>query len=238
MPNWVRNRIIFKTEKDLKIFLETVQKKSADEVIEKSQFDFNWIVSEPIDENTCRQFYGEKYIANDKSHISKIENREWFQWYEWRLDFWGTKWNACEVTYEGNCIWFDTAWSEPTEVYKTLVENFPQFDVEIFFAEEQGGYYCGEVNNKKRIVYPSYSDAAYEAYNELWGEYYYKTEEDNKWHAEDDNGVFWAKNEYHFYNTVKGDLETAKKLYKEYGEEFISCLVEANCSNLIKTLRG
>lgn len=43
-------------------------------------------------------------------------------WYEWRIDNWGTKWNAMDVEGEGNARSFTTAWSPPLPVFSRLAE--------------------------------------------------------------------------------------------------------------------
>jgi hypothetical protein len=50
-------------------------------------------------------------------------------WYEWRCQHWGTKWNACdaEVTDNGDGslhVKFDTAWSFPFPIVEKLVGDF------------------------------------------------------------------------------------------------------------------
>jgi hypothetical protein len=64
-------------------------------------------------------------------------------WYDWRWDFWNTKWNAYSQKREGNVIFFDTAWSTPYPVFQKLSEIFPQVIIDVKFADEDFGHNCG-----------------------------------------------------------------------------------------------
>lgn len=53
---------------------------------------------------------GARYAENKRKHGAT-------SWYGWRLDRWGTKWNACETNIQKIGKWrivrFETAWSQP-----------------------------------------------------------------------------------------------------------------------------
>ena len=66
------------------------------------------------------------------------------QWYGWRLDNWGTKWEGYDGRF--NCddfssFLFDTAWSPPLPIIKKLAELTGQ----TFILEyiEEGNFFCG-----------------------------------------------------------------------------------------------
>ena len=63
-------------------------------------------------------------------------------WYEFANAEWGTKWDACEVTYDKQggslVIWFDTAWSPPMAIYEKL--ETIGFEVEATYCEAGVGY--------------------------------------------------------------------------------------------------
>ena len=69
-------------------------------------------------------------------------------WYGWRCKNWGTKWDAYEIEAV-NCgkkdihIEFQTAWSTPQEVIKTLSEQYPNLKITVDFADEDLGSNCG-----------------------------------------------------------------------------------------------
>lgn len=67
-------------------------------------------------------------------------------WYEWRLQNWGTKWNAYEpFCYGDDFMQFDTAWSYPEQVVRALAKAVPE-DWTWAYADEDLGYNCGWVS--------------------------------------------------------------------------------------------
>ena len=111
----------------------------------KKYLDFKKIIPEPKDADDCRKNYGEKYIDNnDPSRMSLTHSKgnEWFHWYDWHVDYWGTKWGACEVTYDDDLdiIYFQTAWSFPKPIVKKISEMLPGKNVvcEVEYEGEQG----------------------------------------------------------------------------------------------------
>ena len=69
-------------------------------------------------------------------------------WYEWCVNNWGTKWNACdtEVADTGNSLQFEftTAWAAPIPIFKELSKQFPDEDIDVEFRNEDGyeNIYC------------------------------------------------------------------------------------------------
>ena len=129
MPNWNNNTIICKP--DLCKYI----------LNEDEEVDFNILVPEPETKEECLREFGEKYIDNGDKHLDHSEGREWFNWYDWRCDFWGTKWGACDtsVDKEGNdyyFITFDTAWCPPYIWLNKLSSLGKPF---ILYEEEEGG---------------------------------------------------------------------------------------------------
>ena len=74
--------------------------------------------------------------------------------YMHRMDFarkeWGTKWNACDqsVNIDEGKASFDTAWSCPIPVLKTLSERFSDDEIKVIFADEDTGSNCGKFTLK------------------------------------------------------------------------------------------
>jgi len=88
-------------------------------------------------------------IAKDNKQIAiylkNIEETGYRSWYDWSIDNWGTKWNACDARDNGgDSIIFDTAWATPEPVIKTLSEKFPEYTFEVEYADEDIGCNCGE----------------------------------------------------------------------------------------------
>lgn len=122
MPNWTYNTItVAEGDCDLRQFLSENEGKK--------YFDFNLIIPEPKTKEECIEKYGEQYIDNENSHLMHNESDEWFNWYDWHCDFWGTKWNACnsyvEDNDDGKSANFDTAWDAPKPIFQKLSEMFP-----------------------------------------------------------------------------------------------------------------
>ncbi len=77
-------------------------------------------------------------------------------WYEWRIDNWGTKWNAygysdgvdmSEFVEDGNfCC--ETAWSAPHPILDKLSQMYPDVEFTHEWADEDIGNNCG-----RRILY-------------------------------------------------------------------------------------
>ncbi|MGL5977883.1 MAG: hypothetical protein ACRCZJ_02715 [Erysipelotrichaceae bacterium] len=68
-----------------------------------------------------------------------VRNREQYQgcgdWYEWSLKFWGTKWDACDAYRENDDIFFETAWSPPLALLKSLSKQYPEVKVITWYYE-------------------------------------------------------------------------------------------------------
>lgn len=70
-------------------------------------------------------------------------------WYEWSIQNWGTKWNACGyeagTDYGTNCkaLWFKTACDAPVPVIEELARRFPEVDLTHRWAGDVIGHNCG-----------------------------------------------------------------------------------------------
>lgn len=162
MPNHVKNVVRIKgikTEEERDYLLRKLTTKYIDKYDgnrEKYIMDFDLIIPEPRFKKDCPK----ECIVNKDSHVSEVEGREWFNWYEWHCKYWGTKWNA----YDGYTIIkphqlifvFSTAWSAPFSVYEQLTKL--GYDFEIRYADEDIGSNCGLItwNNSEHdlIHYP------------------------------------------------------------------------------------
>jgi Ferredoxin-like domain in Api92-like protein len=87
----------------------------------ESAFDFNTVIPEP-------------------------ENNP--DWFTWRFERWGTKWNArpssgdtivAEKIPIGAEMWFDTAWGPPLPVVLELSKKFPELEFQLYFVIEDNG---------------------------------------------------------------------------------------------------
>ena len=97
---------------------------------EESVFDFEKII--PMPENIYRGFLGSK----EESLYGKDN------WYDWSIENWGTKWNACEVSLDGYEYYFETAWSPCSPVIAALAKRFPEAVMRYTYSES-GCCFCG-----------------------------------------------------------------------------------------------
>ena len=145
MPNHVRTIVkINKLKKDdIDIILNLIATKLEDpdypdEVKDDYVIDFNKIIPEPTTIEECPEECRVK--SAKEAHISEDEARPWFNWYEWRCTYWGTKWGA----YDGYTIIgksfiqfvFSTAWSLAYPVIQKLA--LMGYNIEVKYADEDG----------------------------------------------------------------------------------------------------
>lgn len=147
MPNHIKNVVKIKGIPKDKIdyILNKVAVKYNSEMTGKDEWimDFDLIIPEPRYKSDCPK----EYQVNSKSHVEEDKDRPWFDWYEWHIANWGTKWNA----YDGYTIIgktqltfvFNTAWNAPFRVYAKLCEL--GYDLDIRYADEDIGVNCGQV---------------------------------------------------------------------------------------------
>lgn len=73
-------------------------------------------------------------IAKNEANIKKFGHANW---YDWRLENWGTKWDASEIDFieendESATIRFNTAWCPPTQLLAWYAEQNP----DVIFCNE------------------------------------------------------------------------------------------------------
>lgn len=84
-----------------------------------------------------------------KKWYENQKNYKYFDWYEWSIDNWGCKWDACESSIDmaenDNHIHinFRTAWSTPFEFFKRLSAAYPEAQIYVEYADEMLGSNCG-----------------------------------------------------------------------------------------------
>lgn len=145
MPNWVHNSVHVQGKKER---VEEFRKKHFS--TEKNQgkkgneeFDFETIIPMP---DTV--FKGNLGTKEREEHGSN-------NWYDWSIDNWGTKWNACHTDLYSDKIEisgpmasfgfnFDTAWALPMPIYEKLRDMYPDLYISVDFDEESGEF-AGEL---------------------------------------------------------------------------------------------
>jgi len=173
MPNYIKNIVTISCENknQLDMFVDFVKS-------EEKPFDFNKICPMPqslnIQEHKVRNADG-----YEEWKIRYRANRVLYghgSWYDWRIEHWGTKWNAMGFVERGNEYeWeFETAWTIPKIIYRTLSRIFPQVKITVNYADEDFGFNCGTITYLKQTATVEYlepgSNEAVKFAEELWGE--------------------------------------------------------------------
>jgi Ferredoxin-like domain in Api92-like protein len=164
MPNWVYNSISIdgKTE-DLKLFLEKATKprlwgEDNEVKLGEPQFSFWNFIAPPQEAIDSGEYFAENGFDSNGSYGDTENN-----WYNWNIANWGTKWDSRETEIEdielGNNDWsnvvirFQTAWGQPEEVFRAMVEQHPNLYFSFDYEGEEGwgGEYESE-NNKLSVI--------------------------------------------------------------------------------------
>lgn len=153
MPNWVTTEIKIKGKaEDLAAFVRKhIVTQKYENGGKEDILDFETVIPSPKTIKECP----EECIANENSHIVIEEDRPWFDWYKWNINYWGTKWNSSNTSYpeadsilaQGSTeieIWLDTAWDPASPVYYKLQEMYPELNIEVFYGDE-GGFFVGHL---------------------------------------------------------------------------------------------
>ena len=232
MPNWCYNIITFASKEDaIKAFRDFNPKIAINtsNISELSDFSFEMITPVPKTKEECIEKYGAEFIDDGNNSLEHSEEDSWFNWWKWRNRFWGTKWDCGEVMQQDNSVYFHCPWAPPEPIFDAMSKK-TAVPFMVAYAEEQGAVICGHYyhnwDDKEGLFMDTAdSDEAYETYNEVEGETYYKLE-DGKYHGDWEDDVFVDSNgDLHFYDIENPNIETAKELHKEYGKDFDDFLV-------------
>lgn len=134
MPNWTEVRVVFFDKKDADRFIRY------DAGDNERVFSFEDIAPTPKTAEECKEKYPEYYNENGFEGIQRLDDRPWFNWYNWHCGYWGTKWDAVCPAYrideDGSVeLVFNSAWNYPTYVMDAMVK-MTEGKVEITFADE------------------------------------------------------------------------------------------------------
>lgn len=120
--------------------------------------------------NTDEVLYMGKRVLDNFAQYGAVD------WYEWRCQNWGTKWNASytEIPDEETAeVYFDTAWRPVRKLMQQLSEQTPNCKFNYEYAEEQVAFMTGsfeyEEGVEKGETYKDYSKIAFETFFRLWG---------------------------------------------------------------------
>ena len=85
------------------------------------------------------------YESLGKLYLENLEKYGYTTWYDWCVANWDTKWNANDCySLDEHSIEFQTAWSTPERIIKTLSEKYPSLEFEVSYADEDFGYNVGK----------------------------------------------------------------------------------------------
>lgn len=170
MPNWVATQIkITGPYDDIVRLRDAVEGEDCDR--ECSVFCFDKII--PMPDDIFRGSLGSK-----EAELYRNKN-----WYDWSIENWGTKWDACYAdrgmeidTKTGKYTleyYFETAWSFCEPIMKKLVEDYPTLKFTGAFADEDYGYNCGKFKGERGSLVCDYFEGgtkkAYMHAFKMWG---------------------------------------------------------------------
>ena len=93
-------------------------------------------------------------------HVVPEPVEEGHDWYSWRIQSWGTKWDAYDIekrdehtNENGELVvkyTFDTAWSPPTAWLSAVANTFPNTNLELYWSDEDIPI-CGWIKYLDRV---------------------------------------------------------------------------------------
>jgi hypothetical protein len=146
MPNHCYNKVTISVGdadgQNLKVLVDSLKSEE-----NQTDFDFNAILPMPPELENVDWSEAEEMNDIIRARYKKEHGSD--NWYDWRVNNWGTKWNSysCELVEQEDdyvVYTFDTAWGPPTGVIEALREQCPDFSISAFFDEpgmEEAGYY-------------------------------------------------------------------------------------------------
>ena len=159
MPNWCSNELTIQgSPKELSKLIKKVEitKSEATDNHLESIFSCHRVIPRPLNKQD--------------------------DWYEWNVANWGTKWDLCDVNFDGAVedkiivYSFESAWSPISPVVEALAKEFKQLSFNYAFYET-GSDYWGEVEYKKGEVVSEeggdISSASCERLEYLMGSHHY-----------------------------------------------------------------
>lgn len=77
--------------------------------------------------------------ALGKQYVENKQKYGYTTWYDWCVNNWGTKWNACDTVYDAKnkLLQFNTAWSVPKPIFVEIARENPNAKLEIVYQLEE-----------------------------------------------------------------------------------------------------
>ena len=129
MPNWCWNHLEVMCTKEHVAELQDFVEKSTKATGEEFSFEGTHPMPKELEET--------KSLSDEPN------------WYNWRCDNWGTKWDACEPRInesEPQCfsVGFETAWSPPIAWIQNIMDKYPNLEFSLEY-DEPGMAYGGHL---------------------------------------------------------------------------------------------
>ena len=138
MPNWCWNHLEV-----------TGDKKQLQEFVEKSmnahkETEFSFEGTHPMPEDLNITKGTQTQDEKEQAMLNKAKYG-YTDWYEWKCEAWGTKWDACESHIDHNdidyfAVSFESAWSPPVNWINNIMQDFPDLCFTLEYEESGMGY--------------------------------------------------------------------------------------------------
>lgn len=152
MPNWCSNSLqISGCPKQLDEFKSKSIIKSG---MNLDIFVMDGLITMPEELAICEGLTPEQ-------KAEKVAKYSYDNWYDWRFENWGSKWDAQDSSIEedenGLTIDFCTAWSPAIPYIKQVAKMYPDLIFDLYFMET-GDWYAGRVTAKNEDVNEQYGE--------------------------------------------------------------------------------
>ena len=143
MPNWCSNTLwVDGNPEQLKDFKSKTTKQADHNQPNRLDFTLEGLYPTPP------ELMGEAAFGQSENSEELIEKFGYSDWYSWRVNKWGTKWDVTESDiYENSdtefMVVFDSAWAPPTGWLEHIAPQFPELKFKLAFSEPGVGY-CGQ----------------------------------------------------------------------------------------------
>ena len=141
MPNWCKNNLKISANGEKVLELLELLKD------EKGKMTFQKFMPMPEELEDTTKSVGDEMSKEESDKL--IEKYGANNWYDWRYENWGCKWDASEsefyVNDEGGwTVSFLTPWSPPINFVQALSKEFSDMEFAMQYADESGGFPLGE----------------------------------------------------------------------------------------------
>ena len=145
------------------------------------------MVEEKYSENKSKTEYNES-VKLAKQYIYNYNKYGYADWYNWRCDNWGTKWDLTELDYNKDTMIFQTAWNFAGNVILELSRRYPEAVFECKFADEGMQENSGILKIKDGEVFEEKYNLEMESIDKIW-DYYLDDSEKESSNEEIDNEI-------------------------------------------------